>query len=337
MSNEPVRVAALGMGWWSDVLADAIGHTSTLEIAACYSRSLDKREAFASKYNCVAATSYDEILNDDSIQGIINTTPNGVHLETVDQAAQAGKHTFLDKPIANTVTEGKEITRVCAEANVILSVGYQRRRENQFRWIKEKLDAGCFGKLIQADANISRDRLGKVDLGSWRYQASGMPGGVILQIGVHYTDVLGMLMGPIKRVSAISAQLVLPGDNPDIANLIMEHENGSISNLTASYASASEYYLVNIYGKEATAYYDFFGGLRYLTRGDKEPINIKYKKNDPLVDELDEFAACIKGEANPEVGGQMATESLAVIRAGIKSIEEGRTVDVAEIMNSSDE
>ena len=41
MSNEPVRVAALGMGWWSDVLADAIGHTSTLEIAACYSRSLD--------------------------------------------------------------------------------------------------------------------------------------------------------------------------------------------------------------------------------------------------------------------------------------------------------
>ncbi|MAQ20737.1 MAG: hypothetical protein CMD52_04410, partial [Gammaproteobacteria bacterium] len=187
------------------------------------------------------------------------------------------------------------------------------------------------------DANISRDRLGKIDLSSWRYQSTGMPGGVILQIGVHYTDVLGMLMGPIKRVSAMSAQLVLPGDNPDIANLIMEHENGAISNLTASYASASEYYLMNIYGKEATAYYDLFGGLRYLSRGDKEPRSIPYEKNDAIVDELEEFAACIKDGTTPEVGGQMATESLAVIRAGIKSVKEGRTVDVAEIMESPDE
>ena len=337
MSLEPVRVAALGMGWWSDVLADAIGRTTALEIASCYTRSEDKRNAFASKYNCKAASSYEEILADDSIQGVINTTPNGVHLETVRQAAAAGKHTFLDKPIANTVVEGKKITEACADANVILSIGYQRRRENQFRWIKEQLDAGHFGKLIQADANISRDRLGKVDVSSWRYQSTGMPGGVILQIGVHYTDVLGMLMGPIKRVSAMSAQLVQPGDNPDIANQIMEHENGAISNLTASYASASEYYLMNIYGKEATAYYDLFGGLRYLSRGHKEPRSIPYEKNDAIVDELEEFAACIKDGTTPEVGGQMATESLAVIRAGIRSVEEGRTVDVAEIMESPDE
>lgn len=337
MSLEPVRVAALGMGWWSDVLADAIGRTTALEIASCYTRSEDKRNAFASKYNCKAASSYEEILADDSIQGVINTTPNGVHLETVRQAAAAGKHTFLDKPIANTVVEGKKITEACADANVILSIGYQRRRENQFRWIKKQLDAGHFGKLIQADANISRDRLGKVDLSSWRYQSTGMPGGVILQIGVHYTDVLSMLMGPIKRVSAMSAQLVLPGDNPDIANLIMEHENGAISNLTASYASASEYYLMNIYGKEATAYYDLFGGLKYLSRDDKEPRSIPYEKNDAIVDELEEFAACIRDGTTPEVGGQMATESLAVIRAGIKSVEEGRTVDVAEIMESPDE
>ena len=51
MSLEPVRVAALGMGWWSDVLADAIGRTTALEIASCYTRSEDKRNAFASKYN----------------------------------------------------------------------------------------------------------------------------------------------------------------------------------------------------------------------------------------------------------------------------------------------
>jgi len=337
MSAEPVRVGALGMGWWSNVLADAIERTPELEIVGCYTRSEDKRKAFAKKYSCRASSSYEELLADDSIQGIINTTPNGVHLETVRQAAEAGKHIFLDKPIANTVADGKGITQACTDGGVTLSVGYQRRRENQFRWVKKEIDAGRFGKLVQADANISRDRLGQIDLSSWRYQATGMPGGVILQIGIHYTDVLEMLMGPVKRVSAMSARLVLPGDNPDIANLVMEHENGAISNLTASYASASEYYLTNVYGKEATAYYDLFTGLRHLKRGEAEPEAIPYEKNDTIVEELEEFAACIRGEATPEVDGQRATESLAVIRAGVKSVEQCRVVDVAEILASPDE
>ncbi len=211
MSSNPVRVAALGMGWWSDVLADAVRRSGALEIVSCFTRSGDKRDAFAAKYGCKAAASYAEMLADDSIRGILNTTPNHAHLETTRAAAEAGKHVFLDKPIANTIADGRAITRVCKDAGVILSVGYQRRRENQFQWIKGEIEAGRFGKLVQAEANISRDREGKIDPSSWRFQASGMPGGVMLQIGVHYTDILEMLMGPVERVSGMLAQLVLPG------------------------------------------------------------------------------------------------------------------------------
>lgn len=337
MAAEPVRVACLGMGWWSDVLADAVGRSSEIEIVSCYTRSEEKRAAFAAKYGCRATESYEELLADDSVQAVINTTPNSVHLETVRVAAEAGKHVFLDKPIANTIADGKAITSACAAAGVILSIGYQRRRESHYIWIKDQIEAGHFGKLVQAECNISRDRLGKIDLSSWRYQSTGMPGGVMLQIGVHYTDVLEMLMGPVKRVSAMSARLVLPGDNPDVANMVLEHESGAISNLTASYASASEYYMMNIYGKEASAYYDLFNGLRYLKRGDKEPTPVPCERNDAIVAELEEFAACIRGEATPEIGGQRATESLAVIRAGAKSVKEGRVVDIAEILHSPDE
>ena len=95
MSFEPVRVASLGMGWWSDVLADAIKKTNKLDIVSCYSRSEDKRKKFAEKYNCSAASSYKEILQDDSIEAIINTTPNHVHLETTENAAISQKHVFL--------------------------------------------------------------------------------------------------------------------------------------------------------------------------------------------------------------------------------------------------
>jgi len=332
MAIEPLRVASLGMGWWSDVLADAINRSGKLTITACYSRSEEKRAAFAAKYGCRAVPRYEAILDDKDIEAVINTTPNGVHLETTRAAADAGKHVFLDKPIANTVSDGRRITEICRKARVVLALGYQRRRESQFRWIKRQIDEGLFGKLVNAEANISRDRLGKIDLGSWRYQAAGMPGGVMLQIGIHYTDVLDYLIGPVKAVSGQFARLVLPGDNPDVASLVLEHENGALSTLNASYASASEYYLMNIYGKEATAYYDIFEGLRMLKRGEEKPVKVPFANKDTIAEELEEFADAIQGGGAPEVGGEYATTSLAVIRAGILSAREGRHVEIAEIL-----
>jgi predicted dehydrogenase len=336
MNLRPLRVAALGMGWWSDVLADAAKRSKDIEIVGCFTRSEDKRRAFAAKYGCRAADSYEDILNDESIEAIVNTTPNNVHLETTRMAANAGKHVFLDKPIANTVAEGDAIAQICQRAGVVLALGYQRRRESHFRWIKTEIDAGRFGKLVQAEGNISRDRLGKIDLSSWRYQATGMPGGVMLQIGLHYVDVLEMLLGPVARVSGMFAQLVLPGDNPDVAGLILEHECGAISSLTASYASASEYYMMNVYGKEASAYYDLFSGLRHLKRGETKPRPIATENNDTLREELEEFVHCIRNRAKPETDGFWATRNLAVIKAGARSAREGRAVDVSDVMKSGE-
>src|SRR5262245_20200549 len=148
---EPLRVACIGMGWWSDVLADAIKRSKKIEIVACHTRSEDKRNAFAKKYDCKAVANYDEGLADRSVEAIINTTPNDVHLPTTKAAAAAGKHVFLDKPIANNVTEGRAITEVCRKAGVILAMGYQRRRESHFRWVKKEIEAGRFGKMVNAE------------------------------------------------------------------------------------------------------------------------------------------------------------------------------------------
>ena len=217
-------------------------------------------------------------------------------------------------------------------AGVVLALGYQRRRESQFRWIRQQIDAGLFGKLVNAEANISRDRLGKIDLTSWRYQSAGMPGGVMLQIGIHYIDVLEYLIGPVHAVRGQSAQLVLPGDNPDVASLMLEHENGALSTLNASYASASENYVMNIYGKEASAYYDLQQGLRHLKRGETKASPVACAKNDPIVDELEEFARAARGEGEPEMDGERGTESLGVILAGIRSARDGRRVEVKEVL-----
>jgi predicted dehydrogenase len=127
-------------------------------------------------------------------------------------------------------------------------------------------------------------------------------------------------------------RLVLPGDNPDVASLILEHESGALSTLNASYASASEYYLMNVYGKERSAYYDMHGGLRVLKRGETKAAAVPCTENDTIVEELEEFMRACRGDGEPEMDGEKSTASLAVILAGIQSAREGRRVTVAEVL-----
>ena len=119
MSSAPLRVACIGMGWWSDVLADAMKRSDKIKIVACYTRSEDKRMAFAKKYGCRPVR---------PTRRCWPTRDRGDHQHHAERrasadheaAAEAGKHVFLDKPIANNVSEGRAITEVCSKAGVVL-------------------------------------------------------------------------------------------------------------------------------------------------------------------------------------------------------------------------
>jgi predicted dehydrogenase len=89
---------------------------------------------------------------------------------------------------------------------------------------------------------------------------------------------------------------------------------------------------MNIYGKEASAYYDLHQGLRFLKRGSKTASPVPSPKNDTIAEELEEFVRAVRGEAQPEMDGERGTASLAVILAGIRSAKEGRRVEVKEIL-----
>jgi predicted dehydrogenase len=92
---------------------------------------------------------------------------------------------------------------------------------------------------------------------------------------------------------------------------------------------------MNVYGKEATAFYDMHNGLRVLKRGGKDTTAVPCAKNDAIAEELEEFAAAVRGHGEPEMNGERSTESLAVIRAGIISARERRRVEVAEVLGGA--
>jgi predicted dehydrogenase len=74
-------------------------------------------------------------------------------------------------------------------------------------------------------------------------------------------------------------------------------------------------------------------GLRWLKRGSDKSESVPLKKNDPVVEELEEFARAVRGDGEPEMDGERSTASLAVLLAGIRSAREGRRVEVKEVLS----
>jgi predicted dehydrogenase len=156
MAKEPVRVAAVGLGRWAKVLADAIRRSDRLELVSCFSRSEKNREAFSKQYGCRAANTYGELLKDSEVEGVIITTPNDSHKRPILEAVEWGKHIYVDKPIAHTMGEALAIDRGCRDAGVVLAVGHSARRLSGSRKIREILDQGGLGKLVMARAPVVR-------------------------------------------------------------------------------------------------------------------------------------------------------------------------------------
>ena len=155
----------------------------------------------------------------------------------------------------------------------------------------------------------------------------------MLQIGIHYTDVLEYLIGPVKAVSGRFVRLVLPGDNPDVASLVLEHENGALSTLNASYASASRV-LPDEHLRQGSERVLRHAprACGFSKRGTTTADAVPCSKNDPIVEELEEFADAVRGDGEPEMDGERSTRSLAVLLAGIQSAREGRRVEIEEVL-----
>lgn len=344
MAEEPVRVAAVGLGRWAKTLADSIKNSDRLRIVNCFSRSEQSRETFSRQYGCRAAKSYAELLRDPDVEGVIITTPNDAHAAPVLEAAERGKHVYVDKPIAHTMADAAAIDRGCRAAGMILAVGHSARRLKGNRKIKEILDQEGLGKLVMAECNFSNDRSLELTPDKWRWYKDKSPGGPLIQLAVHHTDTLNYLFGPVKRVTAMVKRLYTPAEIEDVTMTLLEMENGQLCYIGSNWASQGTFYTY-IYGMDANLYFtvdfnfwsrsdvvDQHSHLEIQRRGSSEHKPIPLSQGDMFREELEEFAECIQEKKRPEVGGPEAIAALAVIHAAIRSAESGRAVELKEIL-----
>jgi len=330
---EPVRVAAVGVGLWGKTLASAAAKDTGLAVVACTSRSADTRAEFARVHGCRALPSLDAVLADPEVEAVLITTPHSVHAAQVVAAASAGKHVFVDKPFALTVADARRATEACRRAGVVLAVGHQRRRQAANRALRRLLDEGALGRVAQIEGNMSGEIAfsSRLTPAAWRAAPAETPAGAMTNLGIHHVDTYQYLLGPVARVMALSRRVVLTGvEVDDATGILLEFAAGPVGYLGTSWVHASRTSYLTLHGTDAQAWSEADGARLLLARrGRTEREAVPLAAVDPVVEELAEFARCVRDGTAPEVGGEQATANVAVLEAIVESARGGRAVDVA--------
>lgn len=332
MSDEPVKVAVVGITGFGRAIARAVAQAPNLELVTGFSRTPRSREEFAEKYHCPKTfDSYEELLADPEIEGVLLVTPNHVHREQIIQAAQAGKHVFVDKPITNTVAEARQAIAACRQAGVILQVGHNTRKGAVPRHMKQAVAAGELGTVTMAESQSSGATGLKLTPQQWRYYREKAPACPLMQLGIHWIDAVHYILGPTRRVWGRLTHLASPADIDDTILTILELESGALCYIGSNYVVPHTRYL-NIYGTQGALLYDAYLGY-HRVGPDNERRPLQVERNDTLLEEVTEFGECIRTGRQPEVTGEVALRALAVVEAAIRSDAEGRPVEIAELLS----
>jgi len=343
-----VRLGLVGIGAFSGAIANGVMKSNKVKLVTCFTRTPEKRNAFSEKYGCDQEESYEALLKRDDIDGVLLITPNNVHAEQAVLAAQHGKHVFVEKPIANTIADGKKMIEACEKAGVALMTGHYMRRWGGFRKLKDLIDGGAIGSPIQVEANFSHN-IGFAlapEMFRWRGDDSGCPAGALMSMGVHHADVLNHLFGPIKTAFSYFKKLYIPAPVEDVTTTIFQFDSGVLGYLGANYASPKAHWMY-IYGTDANLLctvtlpeLPFADYLLWLPRVDQDTRvqifekgktgskGISITEGDPILEEIDEFAHCIRTGVRPETDGQGALAALALIRAAIESARTGKQAKI---------
>lgn len=330
--EDKVRLASVGLGRWARVLARGAQRGDVVQLYSCFSRDEERRRAFCEEYGVPnSAATYEDLLADPAVEGVIVTTPNDTHRDVIIQALEAGKAVYTDKPIAHTLEDANRIAAAVADTGQVFAVGHSSRRLSGHRAMKRWIEDGRIGEISLAEANFSNERGLELTPQTWRFYADKSPGGAFIQLGVHHADTLQYLLGPVRQVSAHARRLFTKSEVPDAVMAICEFESGALGYIGTGWASPGVY-TMNLLGTKANLMYDLdfthwdeshqaddWSTLRSQFYGESERQLVELPRTDMFREQLEEFGLAVRGQADVEVGAPQAVRALAVVRAVLES------------------
>ncbi|MFL5112493.1 MAG: Gfo/Idh/MocA family protein [Microvirga sp.] len=341
---EKHRIAVVGLGMALKPHLQSLRELSErVEIAACYTPSEERREAFGRDNPDLSITdSLERVLADRSIRSVLLLTPPTTHQDLVQRCAAAGKHVLLEKPLEVTVERGRQAVEAMEKAGLRLGIVLQHR----FRAASRRLDAlmrgGELGALLSGSAYIRWWRAPEYFAQPGRGMKARDGGGVLLTQAIHTLDLFQSLTGPIARVAAFAKTSPLRRiDTEDIVCAAIGFQNGAVGALDATTVSFPGFpERIELACENATAVLsvetlEVFWKDGRVERiegssaggGGADPMAFSHEAHKALITD---FLDAVEGNRGPAVSGREALKVHRLIEALLRSSEEGRVVEIEQ-------
>jgi predicted dehydrogenase len=351
MDQYPVKLGIVGLGRWARVLARAAQHSPKLKIVAGYTRTQEKRDAFAKEFGIGTVGDYLQMLMNPELEGVILTVPNEQHYAMAAQAARAGKHVYTEKPIAHTLEDGVRIADLEARHGIHVVVGHSARLLAGTRMMKQAIERGELGRIACIEANFSNERALVLTPQDWRWHRAQCPGGPLSQLAIHQFDSLRCLGGEIVEVMSMASKLSPAGAEVDDQSMtLLKFADGKVGYVGSCWTSPG-IYSIRTFGQKALMHYEVdFGAwdhpdrlhessLLYIQRG-KDGYGkreaLKLPQSNMFLDGLESFAEAIATGRRSELSAANGLAAAAVVNAALLSIERGgKAVAVKEVIEEA--
>ncbi len=226
----------IGTGVHADeYIAPAMNATRGARLVAVTDRDLDSASAFAGKHGALRVHgTYSELLADPEVQAVYIATPNNLHAEHTLQAARAGRHVLVEKPMALTASDCRGMVAACREAGVKLGVDFQQRNHPAIAEARRLVASGRLGEPVLV--KIERARAAGDPFGTaWRKDPAVAGGNAIMASGVHILDLLCYILG--SKVTEVSAMVDSPYPDKsmdDTTVALLKFESGAFGVMSCS-------------------------------------------------------------------------------------------------------
>jgi len=226
-----LSVGIIGFGRIGKEHAAWINASSNARAIAAFDPTPARRQ-IATDLGLKTFDSLDALLSDPTIDAVLVSTPTAMHFADAARAIAAGKHVMVEKPIGLDAAEGQKLHEQATAAGRVLSVFHCRRWDNDFLTVKQAVDSGVFGKLINVESRLGQwsscvGPAAREYRPNWRNEKS-FGGGGLYDWGSHFVDQLHLLLAPAKpvRVFAQMTANVWSQDCDDFARLLIDFDNG---------------------------------------------------------------------------------------------------------------
>ncbi len=278
-------------------------------------------------------TTVEELLAQPDIEAVYIATPVFCHKEQVFQAADAGKHVLLEKPMGLTAAEGREMSDYCAAKGVKLGVGFMMRFHGAHEEIKALLEAGEIGEIVSAFAKFNCNYPPSGN--PWRQTKARSGGGTMMDMGIHCVDLLQYMTGlKATGVTGFTGNRIFQyPDTEDIANAVLRMNNGALFTVEANFSIPDEIggCRFEIYGTkgcitaERTIGQTETGDVTCVTL-DGGKRTVAYDTKNMYTKEIEGFAAAILNDTDPPVPAAEAIFNQMIVEAVYESQETGKHI-----------